>query len=153
MPTTAIEMLKEDHAKVKSLLEQLTDTTDRAEKKRQDLLDKIERELAIHTQLEEEVFYPAFRDANGSKNKAMYFEAVEEHRAVEKLVLPDLKKTDPTSAKFAGRAKVLRELVEHHVKEEEQEMFPEAESVMGKETLEDLAQRMEARRKELKKAS
>ena len=53
----------------------------------------------------------------------MNFEALEEHRAVDELVLPDLKNTDPASHQFSGRAKVLRELVEHHADEEEEEMF------------------------------
>ena len=151
MPQTAIDLLKNDHRKVKDLLHQLADTTERAQKKRQDLLHRIEQELSIHTRLEEELFYPAFRDTKTPEHKKMYFESLEEHRAVEELVLPDLKNTDPTSEKFAGRAKVLRELVEHHIQDEEQEMFPEAEDSIGTADLEELGRQMEARRKQLKK--
>lgn len=151
MPQTAIDLLKEDHQKVKDLLEQLVGTTNRAEKTRKDLLKKIEQEVTVHTKLEEEIFYPAFRDAAGKENKEMYYAAVEEHRAVEKLVLPDLKKTDVTSEKFAGRAKVLKELIEHHITEEETAMFPEAEKVLDKQTLEALGQQMQERKKELMK--
>lgn len=151
MPKTAIDMLKEDHQKVKDLLEQLVSTTDRAEKTRKDLLQKIEHEVTVHTKLEEDIFYPAFRDATGKEYKKMYHAALEEHRAVEKLVLPDLKKTDVTSAKFAGRAKVLKELIEHHIEEEEKDMFPEAEKVLDSETLEALGQKMHERKEKLTK--
>lgn len=153
MAESAIELLKKDHQKVKDLLEQLSDTTERAHKKREELLEKIENELAVHMQVEEEIFYPAFRDANGKSHQTMYYEALEEHRTIGKLVLRDLKKTDPGSEKFAGRAKVLKELIEHHVKDEEEEMFPEAESAMEQEALEALGEQIQERKKALKKKS
>lgn len=149
MAAKAITMLKEDHKKVKQLLKELTDSTERATSKRKELLEKIENELKIHTTLEEEIFYPALREAGGKENEKMYFEALEEHRAVEKLVLPDLLKTDPGGAQFSGRAKVLKELVEHHADEEEEEMFPAAERSIDKETLEAVARKMEERKKKL----
>jgi hemerythrin-like domain-containing protein len=145
----AIELLISDHEKVRGLLEELSQTTDRAEKKRQDLLQKIEMELHVHTTIEEEIFYPAFRDAGTKEDKKMFFEAVEEHRAVEALVVPDLKKTSPSETAFAGRVKVLKELVEHHVQEEEQSMFPRARELFGKQQLQELGERMENRKKEL----
>jgi iron-sulfur cluster repair protein YtfE (RIC family) len=151
MAATAIDLLEEDHEKVKHLLEQLTDTTERALKKRRELLDKLEQELHLHTTVEEEIFYPAFRNGGNGQHGKMYFEALEEHRAVTELVLPDLKKTDPGSEKFSGRAKVLKELIEHHIEEEESEMFPEARDVLDKQALDTLGGQMEARRKELKK--
>lgn len=149
MPQNAIDLLKEDHQKVKELLEQLVVTTERAQKKRIDLLDKIERELVVHTTIEEEIFYPAFKEANAKEYKEMYFEALEEHRAVDELIMPDLKKTDPTSAQFAGRAKVLREMIQHHVKDEEEEMFPEAEKSVDDEVLKELGEQMMERKKKL----
>lgn len=149
----AIELLKEDHQKVLEMLTKLAETTDRAEKTRTDLLAKIETELLIHTQLEEEIFYPAFRQAGQEAGKRedekLFHEATEEHRAVEALVLPDLLKTDPSSTAFAGRAKVLKELVEHHAEEEEKSMFPEARKLLGAGTLETLGEAMAQRKKEL----
>ena len=116
----AIKLLKEDHDKVKELLEGLTETTSRAEKKRTELLSKITMELEVHTQIEEEIFYPAFKKAGEkSEDAKMFFEAREEHRAVGELVLPDLNKTAAGSEQFSGRAKVLKELVEHHVERTE----------------------------------
>ena len=151
MPKNAIQMLKEDHKKVKDLLSQLTETTTRAEKTRRQLLGKIEQELEIHTHIEEEIFYPAFRNAGNSEHSKMYFEAMEEHRAVDELVLPDLKKTEPTSEKFSGRAKVLKELVEHHAEEEEKEMFKAAKQSMSNDELMELGKQMTARKQELQK--
>jgi len=151
MAVNAIDLLKKDHEEVRNLLSQLVATTDRAEKGRRELLGKIEQELAAHTKIEEEIFYPAFRDAGGKEERVMYHEAVEEHRAAEDLVLPDLKKTDPTSAQFSGRAKVLKELIEHHIEDEEEEMFPKAKKLLSSEDLQALGEKMAQRKKELMK--
>lgn len=147
----AIDMLKEDHRKVTGLLEDLTQTTTRAEKKRRQLLEKIEQELELHTHLEEEIFYPAFKEAGNSQHAKTYFEALEEHRAVNELVLPDLAKTEPTSEKFSGRAKVLKELITHHIEEEEKDMFRMAKDTFSKEELDELGKRMTQRKQELQK--
>lgn len=146
----AIELLKADHDKVRGLFEQLTNTTKRAEKTRVELLEKIRLELDVHTQIEEEIFYPAFKQAVGeSKDEAMVFEALEEHRAAGELVLPDLLDTDITSDKFSGRAKVLKELVEHHADEEEKEMFKKARELFDRAQLDELGAQMAERKKEL----
>lgn len=148
----AVELLKQDHQVVKQLLEKLVATTERGVKTRQDLLQKIHVELAVHTDIEEQIFYPAYEQAGGREEGVMSAEAREEHRAVESLVLPDLAKTDPSSISFAGRAKVLKELVEHHIEEEEQEMFPKATELLGAEKLEELGKLMEARKRSLKQS-
>jgi hemerythrin superfamily protein len=146
----AIELLKEDHKKVRGLLAQLAETTKRAEKTRTELLATIAKEIEVHSKIEEEIFYPAFKDAAGEgKDEAMYFEALEEHRAAGDLVLPDLLATDVTSDKFSGRAKVLKEMIEHHAGEEEKEMFPKARELLGNEMLRDLGEKMAARKAEL----
>ena len=147
----AISLLKEDHRNVKKLLGELAETTNRAEKTRTELLARIAREIEAHTTIEEEIFYPAFKEAAGGKGEddKMYFEALEEHRAAGDLVLPDLLKTSVTSDQFGGRAKVLKELIEHHADEEEEEMFPRARELLDKATLEDLGTRMEARKQAL----
>jgi iron-sulfur cluster repair protein YtfE (RIC family) len=149
MAQNAIDLLKQDHDRVRKLLAELASTTERAEKKRAELLKKIEKEIKIHTQLEEELFYPAFKEANGKENARMFYEAVEEHRAVEEMVLPDLKQTDPTTPEFSGRAKVLKELIEHHASEEEEDLFPRARETMSKEQLEELAVQIEERKAQL----
>lgn len=147
----AIDLLKADHEKVKTILAQLSDSTDRAEKKRTELLGKLGIELAIHTKIEEEILYPAFKEAGSKEQEIMYFEAKEEHRTVDALVLPDLKTTDPTAPEFAGRVKVIRELLEHHIEEEETKMFPQAEKLLGKVQLEELGKQMEMMKASCKK--
>ncbi len=139
----AIDLLKADHEKVKAILTQLSESTDRALKKRSDLLGKLEMEISIHTRLEEEILYPAFKEAGSKEQDVMYFEAKEEHRTVDSLVLPDLKLTDPGTPEFAGRVKVVKELLEHHIEEEETEMFPQAKKLLGKAKLDELGQQME----------
>lgn len=134
----AVAILKEDHARVRKLLDQLAKTSQKAASKRAQLLATIEEELKTHTRIEEDVFYPAFRDAaERSEDRKLYYEAVEEHHVVD-LVLPELKGTDAESEQFAAKAKVLKDVVEHHAEEEETEMFPRARTLMGPEELERL---------------
>lgn len=147
----AIDLLKADHAKVKDILSQLSDSTERALKKRVELLGKLEMEISIHTRLEEEILYPAFKEAGSKEQDIMYFEAKEEHRTVDSLVLPDLKLTDPGTPEFSGRVNVVKELLEHHIEEEETEMFPQAKKLLGKEKLEELGLQMEAMKATCKK--
>ncbi|MFK7607887.1 MULTISPECIES: hemerythrin domain-containing protein [Pseudomonas] len=147
----AIDLLKADHEKVKAILTQLSESTDRAVKTRSDLLKKLEMEITIHTQLEEEILYPAFKAAGGKDEAEMYYEAKEEHRTVDSLVLPDLKETDPTSPEFAGRVKVVKELLEHHIEEEETDMFPKAKKLLGQAKLEELGEEMVTMKASLKK--
>ena len=148
----AITLLKNDHAEVRELLGELAETTTRAVKKRKELVEDIAAKLKAHTTIEEEIFYPAFRKAGekGDDDK-MYFEALEEHRAAGDLVLPDLLKTEPSSEQFSGRAKVLKELTEHHVEEEESEMFPRAKKLLAKSALDELGEQLAQRKAELKK--
>jgi hemerythrin superfamily protein len=148
----AIKLLTQDHRTVRELLTQLEATTTRAVKKRADLLSEIAVQLKAHTTIEEELFYPAFKAAGDKSDDAMmYFEALEEHRAAGDLVLPDLQGTPTDSEKFSGRAKVLKELVEHHADEEEKEMFKRAKKLMDTAELKTLGEQMETRKAELLK--
>jgi len=146
----AITLLKNDHKTMRSLLDRLEKSTSRGVKTRKELLVRIEADLKAHSSIEEEIFYPAFKEA-GRKNDddKMYFEALEEHRAAGDLVLPDLLGTDPASEQFSGRAKVLKELVEHHAGEEEKEMFPRAKKLMDRAELNALGEQMQMRKREL----
>lgn len=131
----AIGLLKEDHTKVRALLGELEKSSEKATTRRAELLEEIERELKIHTTIEEEIFYPAFREAAEKKDDLkLYYEAIEEHHVVDN-VLPELKGTDPATEVFAAKAKVLKDLVEHHAEEEETEMFPRARKLMDREEL------------------
>jgi hemerythrin superfamily protein len=145
----AIALLKKDHEKVRGLFGDLEKSSMRGGPRAQKLVSQIDKELAIHTTIEEEIFYPAFREAVRTKDdKKMYFEAKEEHHVV-KLVLPEVKEGGIALEEFAAKCKVLKELVEHHAGEEEKEMFPRARKVMSRAELQDLGDRMAQRKKEL----
>ncbi|HEX3576999.1 MAG TPA: hemerythrin domain-containing protein [Thermoanaerobaculia bacterium] len=145
----AIALLKEDHKKVKGLLGDLEKSSMRGGPRADKLVAQIDKELTIHSQIEEEIFYPAFRDAVSTKDdKKMYFEAKEEHHVV-KLVLPEVKQGGMAVEEFAAKCKVLKELVEHHADEEEKEMFPEARKALSRAELQELGDQMAARKQEL----
>jgi len=147
----AIDLLIEDHERVKDLLSRMTESTERAVKTRTELLEKLEMEVTIHTRLEEELLYPAYKEVGGKEQLKMYYEATEEHRAVDSMVLPDLKATDPGSVQFSGRVKVCKELLEHHIEEEESEMFPEARELLGDARLDEMGEQMAELKTRLKK--
>lgn len=147
----AIDLLVADHRTIRGLLEELSETTPRGVKTRQQLVEKIGALLKAHTTIEEEIFYPAFKEAGDKDEAKIYFEALEEHRAAGELVLPDLLATDAASEKFSGRAKVLKELVLHHVDEEEKDMFKHAKALLDKDQLKELGERMFERKQELLK--
>jgi hemerythrin-like domain-containing protein len=138
----AIAILKADHKKVRGLLSDFEDTSSRATTQREELLQTIERELKIHSKIEEDIFYPAFREAAEKQDdKKLFFEALEEHHVVD-AVLAELKEAEPSSEQFGAKAKVLKDLVEHHAEEEETEMFPRARKLMGREKLAELGERL-----------
>lgn len=142
----AITMLKSDHATVKRLLRELSESGDRAVKQRETLVAQIERELKMHAQLEEEIFYPAFKAAaRGKEAEDLFYEAAEEHHIVD-MVLPALKAANPKSKEFKAKATVLKELVEHHIKDEETEMFVEARKLLNDDQLRELGDMMQGRR-------
>ncbi|RIL01794.1 MAG: hemerythrin [Proteobacteria bacterium] len=119
---------------------------------RRDLLDEITRMLRVHTHIEEEIFYPAFREVVGTKKgEEQVLEAYEEHHVVD-LVLAELPDIDLESETYKAKITVLKELVEHHVEEEQEEMFPAAEKKLGKERLDELAREMQAAAEEQQQA-
>jgi len=149
----AIALLKQDHETVRHLLTELAETTSRGTKKRLELLAKIGQEIRVHATIEEEIFYPAYKGAaETEEDKKLFFEAAEEHGLVD-VVLPALEKADPASEPFGAKAKVLKDLIEHHAEEEETEMFPKAKKLLGKERLLELGEAMAARKKQLKAAA
>ena len=138
---TATELLKRQHKEVRTLFKNV-EKTENARERRQ-FLDQIATALEAHTLIEEEIFYPAMRDIDSKKAEEMVNEAFEEHHVV-KLVLAELPKVDPQDERFEAKMTVLSELVEHHAKEEEDEMFKLAKK-LGKDELEALGMRMEER--------
>jgi hemerythrin-like domain-containing protein len=143
----ATDLLKKQHREVESLFKKALAADEPDE--RSELVDRIEDRLGVHTAIEEEIFYPAFREeATTRKAKELVLEAYEEHHVV-KLVLEELPDVDPAAESFEAKMTVLKELVRHHVEEEETEMFPAAEKKLGAERLSALAAEMEARASEI----
>ena len=136
----ATMLLKRQHREVEKLFSTALKNDDA--KTRRDAMRKIVRALQHHTAIEEKIFYPAVRELGTKKAEEMVGEAYEEHHVV-KLVLAELPGLDPSAENFDAKMTVLKELVEHHVEEEEQEMFPMAERRLGQEQSAELAQRME----------
>jgi hemerythrin superfamily protein len=116
-----LAMLRADHKKVKALFDDYEDATPR---KQQDIAQTAIQELDVHAELEEELIYPAIRE--GIDDDDLMNEANEEHHLVHVLIA-ELKKLDPSDEIFKAKFTVLGELVKHHVKEEEGEMFPKAQ--------------------------
>jgi iron-sulfur cluster repair protein YtfE (RIC family) len=146
----AITLLREDHELLRKLSKELAETTERAVEARKKLLKRLEIELKAHTTIEEELFYPAILDATDDiEDKRMVAEGIEEHRACDAKVIPDLHKTDPSTIEYSGQLKVLKDYLFHHLGEEEEEMFPKVRELIGRKELQELGERMLARKKEL----
>ena len=137
----AIGLLKKQHREVEQLFKKIEKTDDGGQ--RRELMAEITSRLEMHTSLEEEIFYPAVREVPSKKAGEMINEAFEEH-AVVKLVLRELPSVDPEDERFEAKMTVLKELIEHHVEEEEKEMFKTAQK-LGKEELRDLGEQMMSR--------
>jgi hemerythrin-like domain-containing protein len=136
----AIEMLREDHRKVKELFQRF-ERGDSDEKEQ--IAHQTLHELEVHAALEEEIFYPAAREHVHEEEQID--EALEEHH-VAKLLIGELKKMSPDDERFEAKYKVLAESVKHHIQEEESEMFPMLEDGLDAEGL---GQQMEARKQKL----
>jgi hypothetical protein len=139
----AITMLKADHDKVKRLLAELETTTERGVKTREELFATIKGELTVHETIEEEIFYPALK--SHPKAKDIVLEAYEEHHVVD-TVMAELEGLDVSDETWGAKAIVMKENVEHHIEEEEGEMFRQARQVFDRQELEDLGARMAERK-------
>jgi hemerythrin superfamily protein len=145
----ALELLKQDHKKVKELFEQAEGMEDGKEQK--EIFKQIKKELETHTRIEESVFYPAMQKYEELED--MVLEAIEEHKQVKTLLreMDDLAKD---SDKFEPKLKVLMENVEHHAEEEEEgKMFPKVRELVDKADLEELGQELEAAKGKKSKAA
>ena len=139
----AIELLTMQHKEVKGLFAKIEKASGQAKR---ELFEKIADDLAIHATIEEKHFYPATKAA---RTKELLEEAVEEHLSVKRIVA-DLLEMDAGDAQFDAKISVLKEQVEHHVEEEEGELFPKVKKLLSAEDLEDLGVIMEDLAEELK---
>ena len=143
----AFTLLKEDHQKVSGMFEKLEDTTERAEKTRAEVFAQLQQELEIHAHIEETIFYPELK--RETETREITLEGYEEHKDI-KAALAEVGATDVTSELWAIRLKVLKELVEHHVEEEEGEMFKSAREVLSREEIEELGARLQEAKQQKK---
>jgi predicted DNA-binding protein len=139
----AITLLEADHAKVKRLLTELDSTTERGIKTRAELFATIKGELTLHEIVEEEIFYPALKAH--PKAKDIVLEGYQEHHVVD-LLMSELESLDVSDETWGAKATVMKENIEHHIEEEEGEMFRQARQVLDAAELDDLGARMEARK-------
>jgi hemerythrin superfamily protein len=140
----AIALLKADHRQVKEWFEEFESA--RSANKKQGLATSICNALKVHTTIEEEIFYPAFLKA--TKDKDMHHEAVVEHDGAKKLIA-EIEQSSPADDFFDAKVKVLSEMINHHVKEEEQAGGMFAEARKSKMDLEALGAELQARKKQL----
>lgn len=140
----AITLLKEDHKKVSGIFEKLEPTTERGVKTRDELFAQLKQELDVHAHIEETIFYPVLKQE--AETRDITLEGYEEHHVI-KTLLGELAETPADTEQWGAKLKVLKENVEHHVEEEEDDMFKTAREVFTKEKFEELGARMEAEKK------
>jgi len=139
----ALTLLKADHDRLRKLLDELESTTERGIKTRQELFSTIKGELTIHEVIEEEIFYPALLEM--AKTRDITLESYEEHHVVD-LLMAELEDLDVADERWGAKAKVMHENVEHHMGEEEGEMFTKTRQVFEEQELRQLGERMAARK-------
>ena len=141
----ALTLLEDDHKKMRKLLDELESTTERGVKTREELYATIKGELMVHEAIEEEIFYPALKEH--PKAEDIVLEGYEEHHVVD-VVMAELEGLPVDDEVWGAKAKVMKENVEHHMEEEEGEMFKQARAVFDRAELEALGERMVARKAE-----
>jgi hemerythrin superfamily protein len=136
----AITLLKDDHKAVEQLFRRFEQAGDRAHTEKRNIVDRFSEALSVHAAIEEQLFYPVIRETvPGTEDVAL--ESLEEHHIV-KWVLSELERMDPEDERFDAKVTVLMENVRHHVREEEQELFPRVRDELGRGALNELGDAM-----------
>ena len=146
-PEDVIAMLKADHKKVQALFDKFESAGEGQTKVKQQIAEEVFMELEIHTRLEEEIFYPAFDAAADTEGEKLIAESIEEHQVV-KTLMEEMRELDPSDERYEAKFTVLMENVRHHIEEEEEEMFPEAEDILEDE-MDELMEQMQELKQEL----
>lgn len=136
----AFALLKADHEKVAGILETIEDTTERAVKGRDQLFAQLKAELDLHAMIEEEILYPALEDTEEARDITL--EAYEEHRLVKQL-LAELEAEPKDTEEWTAKFMVLKENIEHHVEEEEGELFKKARQALSEEEIQTLGEQLQ----------
>ena len=141
-----LKLLKKDHATVRSLFNKFEKTGKSSHDKRGEIFEEIRRELQVHSRAEEEIFYPFMKSVNGASGRNLISEALKEHKEIDDL-LTQISRLQPKDRNFEEKVEVLFENVDHHVEQEEGEIFRLAEENYSEEQLEDLGRQVEDRKK------
>ena len=141
----ALALLKTEHDRVKSMLRDIEKSSGVGDT-RATMLATLRSDLDVHETIEEEILYPALKDH--PKTKELALEAFEEHHVVD-LVMADIETLPPSDDKWDAKFAVLKENLEHHIEEEEGQMFKQARQVFSKAQMDELGQRMRVRRQSL----
>ena len=150
-----IDLLKKDHDLVSDLFKQYEKEKEGAdsEEKKHALAKQICQELTVHATVEEAIFYPAVEakatEQSDEEAEDGVHEADEEH-ALVKILVAELQEMQPSDQQFDAKVKVLMDLVEHHVEEEEGELMPRSRKLLEKDALEEMGAQVEARKEVLK---
>jgi hemerythrin superfamily protein len=139
----AIELLESQHREVEKMFSEIEKSKGSSAK--QQLFEKLADALAVHATIEEHQFYPAVK---AKRTQDILLESLEEHLGIKR-VLADLLDLDADDETFDAKIKVLKEQVEHHVGEEESDLFPKVKKILDAKELEALAQNMQAEQEEL----
>ena len=148
MAKDAVALIKADHRKVEQLFREFEEAGDRASKTKQRLVEQIIKELEVHATIEEDTYYPAVEAKAKKDGKELVAEAIEEHHVV-RILLGELSTTPAEDEAFDAKVTVLMENVRHHVEEEEEELLPQSEKILGEEELTRLGGEMAARKRQL----
>ena len=143
-------LLKEDHERVAEMMEKIDESTEKAVKGRTETFTRLKTELDLHAMIEEKILYPVLEEAEETRDIAL--EAYEEHRLVKQL-LTELESESNETEEWTAKFTVLKENVEHHVEEEEGEMFKKARQVLSKEQIESLGQQVQQAKRQNKAAA
>jgi hemerythrin superfamily protein len=135
----AITLLEEDHKRIKRMLAEGAETTERGEKTRTELFTRLKETMVAHESMEEQVLYPALKAHPQAKDLTL--EAYEEHHVVD-LVFEELEKTPVTDEQWGAKFTVAKENIEHHIGEEEGEMFKACRQIFTRDELEQMGERM-----------
>ena len=145
----ALLLLTGDHNRVRGLFKLFKAAHEAKDDKRgQQLAEKIIRELTVHTEIEEQVFYPAIQDAGEQKLHELVVEGYEEHAVVKELIT-EVQSLDPSDEHWHAKMTVIIENVEHHAEEEEKDMWTKVRKALDSTKLEALAEQLEAKKRQL----
>ena len=144
MPADAIVLLRGDHKNVQQLFKRFEGLGPNASKMRREVVDNIIEELSVHSGIEEQIFYPAAREV--LEDDSMVLVDLEEHH-IMKWTLLELQGMQPEDERFHAKVKVLIETVRHHIKEEEEELFPALRETLGRKRLQEIGDAMKEAKK------